>query len=316
MIILVLSPFVTPPNVGDTIFNQNSTASDIVTGVSGNEITIDDISTLFTIGDEVYDSTQSNILLGTINNIYGTQNSTLSAESFNQFPLATIVPSYAYFQYADDVSIQAFISSFNSITQSYLNWFVNTPLAVYVLSTINGELLDWIGQSLYGYSRPLIVFKSIYGNVTGYYGSGAYGKTAYGKIRQKVTPGTAVSVNDDVYKRALTWHLYLGDGKQMTIQWVKRRIARFLYGVDGTDIPFDDLQNVSVAFSTYQGHMGYYGSGAYGAVAFGKIKKTNYTHKTMTITLPNIPISSTLQALLLNGFLAFPFQVNLLVNIA
>jgi len=240
----------------------------------------------------------------------------MTNESFNQVPLDSIIPSYAYFQYADDESIQAFISAYNSITQSYLNWFVDTPLSVYTSPAISGLLLDWIGQGLYGYERPFLITGEVNGRVSGGYGFSVIGKSPYGKRRQKITPGTATVVSDDVYKRALTWHLYLGDGKQMTIQWMKRRLARFLYGVGGGDIPVDDLQNISIQFLTINNAVGYYGSHApYGRVAYGKRKQLTTTSRIIKVTLPNIPLSVTLQSLINGGFLAVPFQAKLQVNI-
>jgi hypothetical protein len=40
-------------------------------------------------------------------------------------------------------------------------------------------------------------------------------------------------VDDDLYKRILTWHLFKGDGKYFDVRWWKRRIMRFITGVNG-----------------------------------------------------------------------------------
>jgi hypothetical protein len=61
-----------------------------------------------------------------------------------------------------------------------------------------------------------------------------------------INKATNIAVtDDDTYKRIITWHAYKGDGKQITITWMKRRVARFLYGVNGTDYT-TPTQNVSV----------------------------------------------------------------------
>lgn len=237
-------------------------------------------------------------------------------ESFSQQPLAQIIPSYCYFQFADDTSVQAFISSYNAITQSYLSWFINTPLSVYTSPSISGPLLDWTAQSIYGYARPFLITGAVYGKVTGGYGFAAMGISAYGVRRGKITPGTAISVSDDVYKRALTWQNYLGDGKQMSVQWLKRRIARFLYGANGSDVPINNLQNISIATTSIVLSGGFYGSrGYFGDVAFGMKNVYATTKKQISIILPNTPLSATLDLLIDGGFLAIPFQANLQITI-
>jgi len=232
-------------------------------------------------------------------------------ESFTTQPLAQIIPSYCYFQYADDVSVQAFVSSYNSITQSYLDWFINTPLSVYTSPAISGLLLDWTASSVYGYPRPFLITAAISGRVSGGYGFSVFGESAYGKRRGLISPGVAQAVSDDVYKRALTWQLYLGDGKQMSITWLKRRIARFLYGANGSDISVDYLQNINLSFTTTSGDIGYLGSRAFfGACPFGVCKYIANTHRQISVTLPTSPASVILQSLIKNGFLSMPFQAN------
>ena len=274
-------------------------------------------------------------------------------ESFSQQPLADIVPSYLYFQYSDDDSLQAFVSAYNQITQSYLDWFNSTPLAIYAPTYsvggfvqwqnaegqdvnwfslfgnvdffgqgktitgvgISGALLDWIGQSLYGYARPLLITNAITGDERGGCGWAICGAAPVSIRTAKTVAGTAVLVNDDIYKRALTWHLYLGDGKQMTIQWLKRRIARFLYGANGSDVSIDQQQNVNIAFTNTRRVVGFCGAALCGGSAIGVLRRLSTTNKKMVITLPNLPISSTLAQLLSGGFLAMPFQLKYQVNI-
>lgn len=169
-------------------------------------------------------------------------------EDFNQLPFQNIIKSYLYQQYADDSDLQAFVSSYNNLAQGYLDWFNQTPLSVYTNSNISGLLLDWVGAGLYNVTRPVISTSS--STTSGVYGTAPYGLyTPYG-IQITTTSGTATVATDDVYKRALTWNLYAGDGYQMSIIWLRKRIARFLYGVNGSDISVDDLINVSISSTT------------------------------------------------------------------
>ena len=65
-----------------------------------------------------------------------------------------------------------------------------------------------------------------------------------GYIAHPFDPGRS----DDIYKRVLTWRLYKGDGRQFTVTWLKRRVARFVFGVDGSDPPIHETYGVGVAF--------------------------------------------------------------------
>ena len=165
-------------------------------------------------------------------------------------PLQAVIPSYVYQQYADDENIVAFVSSFNGLAQGYLDWFNATPLAVYTSPQIAGPLLDWVGNGLYGVSRP--VFSS---------GSTAYlaGLNAFPLNRVALNghrflqSGTATVASDDYYKRVLTWTTYAGDGRFFTCDMFRKRIARFLYGVSGTDISLSQAQQVSVTAGAVPG---------------------------------------------------------------
>jgi hypothetical protein len=65
-------------------------------------------------------------------------------ESFATLPLQQVIPSYLFLEYSDDQDLQAFVASFNSLAQGYLDWFRNTPLGLYTSPNITGPLLDWI----------------------------------------------------------------------------------------------------------------------------------------------------------------------------
>lgn len=157
--------------------------------------------------------------------------------------LTTIFPMYPYSQYAEDENIQAVFTSINSTAQTYLDWFVYTPLGVYTSSNISGPLLDWIGNGIYGITRPTYITTTASrqaGISMHPIGLNAI-DTAYIKIS-----GILNLATDDLYKRVLTWFLYRNDGLVPTLMWLRKRIARFLYGANGSDITVDYVQNISL----------------------------------------------------------------------
>src|ERR1700754_959742 len=128
----------------------------------------------------------------------------MQIESFDTLPLQQIIPSYAYDQFSDDEAIQAFVSSFNGLAQGYLDFFNSTPLSVYTSPNISGALLDWIGQGIYGIERPII--SSITSTlVSSAYNTAPYNVGPYGVLKVKKS-GSVSIVDDDIYKRTLTWH--------------------------------------------------------------------------------------------------------------
>lgn len=94
-----------------------------------------------------------------------------------------------------------------------MDWLNQVNLPIYTGPLIIGYFLDWVSRGLYGYERP----------------SG---------------------MPDDILKRALTWHLYKGDDKYFDVRWLKRRVMRFLDGINGTDQGTSTTYNVSVTFGT------------------------------------------------------------------
>jgi hypothetical protein len=237
----------------------------------------------------------------------------MSTESFATQPLPNVVPTYVYGQFADDVDLQSLFDGVNTEAQGYLDWFNSTPLSVYTSAYINGPLLDWIGQGIYGISRPVI--STLSSRSYGAYNTTPYNTKAYA-TRKRINSGTSTPADDDIYKRTLTWYMYLGDGRQMSIQWLRRRIARFLFGANGTDIPADYLQQVSIARAA-TGFSGAYGTVPYNTQAYATRKtKQNLAARSLTITIPAGTISQTFQALVQEGYLALPFQVSFTIIVA
>lgn len=154
----------------------------------------------------------------------------------------SIIPSYPYVQFSDDVNISAWFSAYNTYAQEYLDWFNNTPLAIYTNDTISGPLLDWVANGVYGIYRVPIA-----NNKTQEIGAVNTYTPNYLPFNQRkvVSTGTVTTMTDDIFKRLITWDFFKGDGMQFTIPWIKRRVARFIYGIGG----FSDTNNISVTFT-------------------------------------------------------------------
>jgi hypothetical protein len=145
------------------------------------------------------------------------------------------IKSYAYQQYQDDLDIAAFIDAYNTMTQEYVTWCNTVNLPIY--TGLSGYMLDWIGAGIYGLPRPVVSVSS--GSV---YGITDYGAATYGAGSSSSSP-----VTDDIYKRVLTWKLYRGDGFYFSIKWLKKRIKRFLVGVNGTSPAIDNTSEIYVS---------------------------------------------------------------------
>jgi hypothetical protein len=160
--------------------------------------------------------------------------------------LSGIIPAYLYEEYHDDADCQAFVDAYNGMAQSYLNWFNTLNLPIYTGAPIAGGLLDWVAQGLYGISRPVITFTQTGPSI------GPFDTYPPDTIAMNVGTSTGTTqifnVTDDIFKRIITWNFYKGDGKIFNIRWLKRRIARFLAGVNGTDYTGETYQ-ISVSFT-------------------------------------------------------------------
>jgi hypothetical protein len=218
--------------------------------------------------------------------------------------LQQILPAYVYQQYADDDNVQAFFLAYNQMAQSYLEWFNATPLAVYTLPGISGPLLDWVGVNLYDIPRP--VLSTFTEQISGALSTQPLNTLAL-DVQNVVISGTASLATDDVYKRVMTWWLYKGDGKQMSIPWIKRRVARFLYGVGGTDIAYplaDGLQpSVKLSYGDFVGALNTF------PLNTEPVDENESTVAgILTITIPLSPIAQTFALLVQDGLLNLPFQ--------
>lgn len=155
----------------------------------------------------------------------------------------TIIPSYPYVQFSDDVDIQAWFDAHNHCVHTYLDWINQTPLAIYTNENISGKLLDWVANGVYGiYRVPLANSRS---QTRGEINTYTFNELP---LNEGITSTVASyqNMSDDIFKRLITWNFYKGDGSQFSIPWLKNRIARFLYGING----FLSTNNISVKFTS------------------------------------------------------------------
>jgi len=204
--------------------------------------------------------------------------------------LTQIIPAFVYKQFEDDDNIQAFNSSFNALAQNYLSWFVDINLPIY--TGLSGLLLDWVAQGLYGISRPALP----YGSTTG------IGLVNTWKVNTILVNSYTMSgvidlftTTDDIFKRIITWFFFKGDGQVYSITWLKRRIMRFLIGINGVSPNIDNTYPISVVCS------------GNGAIA-------------ITITLTNAAGITSLsaqifQAAVASGAISLPFQYSFSVTV-
>ncbi len=202
--------------------------------------------------------------------------------------LTKTINSYLFLEYLDepipigsDVSnLQSFVNSYNELTQEYLDWFNSLNFPIYTTKT--NYSLDWVAYGLYGMLRPTLLPTPPSSYNGGAYDTIVYDKYPYNTSNLPRSTGGFL-VNDDDFRRILTWNFYKGDGFQYTTTWLKRRVKRFLFGIDGVDFPIDNTYEISVEYSN---------------------------PRTITITIPSTPESEILQAALNAGAITLPFEYN------
>jgi hypothetical protein len=206
----------------------------------------------------------------------------------------TVIPSYLYWQYADDSNLQAFVASYNTQAQMFVNTFNALNMPVYTGSFITGALLDWVANGIYGIYRPVLQSGSL--KSVGTYESVAPYMTAvpYEKITVSGTV-TEITTSDDIFKRIMTWNLYRGDGKIFSTMWLKRRVLRFLNGINGTDPGIDQTYLVSVTFSSGN--------------------QININLAAYVTANPASPVPNILQDAISAGVLNLPFMYSYVVNV-
>jgi hypothetical protein len=158
--------------------------------------------------------------------------------------LTATIPSYLYTEYNDDQDLQAFISAYNTIAQAYVAWFADTNLGDY--TSLSGGLLDWVAQGLYGFTRPLLGQGR--NRNLGPLNTYLFNALPMNALK-RIGPQNVVAVSDDVFQRTITWTFYKGDGFVVNIKWLKRRIMRFLTGLNGTAPNIDNTYPISISIA-------------------------------------------------------------------
>lgn len=243
--------------------------------------------------------------------------------------LLSVLPQYLYEQYADDQSLIAFVQAFNEIVQSYVDYLNTVNLPVY--TGLQGKLLDWVALGMYGFERPLLPIGV--GQTLGPYNTAPYNTIAYDAY-DHIAPTEYFATTDDVFRRILTWYLYLGDGKQFNIRWIKRRVERFLAGMDGSGgpsaagspsnaqmYPPDSTYDVGVTFGV-DGQININlqtvirtatGGALYNFAPYNGFAYNDLDSEAMS--LPVSPLVPIFKAAVDSGVLAFPFQLAPIVNV-
>lgn len=155
-----------------------------------------------------------------------------------------IIPAYPFVQYNDDPNVVAFFTAYNALAQEYLTAFNTLTLPYWPGEKINGYLLDWIAEGIYGAKRPYLRISE--GSIAkGTYNSVEYNTVPYAKLKS-YQPGQTQYLPDEYFKRILLWNFYKGDGFQFSVPWLKRRIARFIHGRAGADPLLQNTFDISV----------------------------------------------------------------------
>ena len=228
--------------------------------------------------------------------------------------LSALIPSYLYQEYSDDDTLQEFVASFNQFAQDYIDTFNALNLPIYTAQIISGLLLDWVAQGIYGMSRPTL--SSGKRRTYGPFGTEMFGALLFGSLKHS-GPSNITVTNDDFFKRILTWHFFKGDGKTFNVQWLKRRVMRFLIGVNGSAPHIDYTPQISVTFgpgneatiAIIEATFKVTSSSAFGGLLFGSNKSALFGHQALTVMpLPFVPNAVIFQEAVNTGALELPFQ--------
>ena len=145
----------------------------------------------------------------------------------------TPINAYLYQQFKDDKDLSAFVQAYNAMSQEYVDWFNSINLPIYTSPQCSGLMLDWVAEGIYGIKRQNL---SSGNSITS--GQLNSSKINTDRIDASAKSSTlqTIEMTDDIFKRVLTWNLYRGDGHTFSVQWLKRRVLRFILGANGADI--------------------------------------------------------------------------------
>lgn len=232
--------------------------------------------------------------------------------------LANVIRSYLYQEYNDDDDLQSFVMAYNAYTQQFIDWFNSINLPVYTQDIISGALLDWVAQGLYGITRPLL--PSGQNQWIGAFNTYTFNQLPFNGLL-KIGSEIFFATDDDNFKRMLTWLLFKADGKLFNVRWLKRRVVRYLAGVNGTSPNVDQTYQVSVSFSDDNQVDISIGLGTRritGGAIFNQMLWNGAAFNQMdSVFTPGVPNAEAevLKAAIASGVLELPFQFDFIINV-
>lgn len=228
--------------------------------------------------------------------------------------------AYLYEEYDDDDALQAMTAAINSLQDGYIGWFANTPLAVYTDPSIAGPLLDFIADGIYGMKRPAL--SSGRPLAIGPLNTWRPNQLLPINTYKIIGPANVAVTTDDVFKRIMTWNFYKGDGNIFNAKWIKRRVMRFLLGVNGTAPNIDQTYDVSVTFgdsvvaiAVTVGTRTTVGGALPNRFAPNQLVPLNTIKTKFVPASTQYPLEPVLQQAIESGALIFPFQYDVAIAI-
>jgi hypothetical protein len=223
--------------------------------------------------------------------------------------------SYLYQEYSDDTDLQAFVAAYNSMMQDIVDTFNSLNLPIYTKAPIEGPMLDWVGQGVYGLARPSL--RSGQYKVLGPYNTMNYGENAAVYDGWELLyPNQIAITNDDIYRRILTWHFSKGDGKYFSIPWLKKRVMRFIMGKNGTQPNIDQHYQISVSLNPVGGATIRFVTGERTISGGSTYNENNFAYNVVKyneedsiyVPLPSLPNMQDFYEAVTSGVIELPFQ--------
>jgi hypothetical protein len=154
---------------------------------------------------------------------------------------------------------------------------------------------------------------------------GPYNTAAFNVLpfnaRRLIGPADVTVTSDDIFKRIMTWNFYKGDGMVFSARWLKRRVVRFLTGVDGSAPNVDETYNVSVTFGggivsirLAVGTRTVLGGALFNRHGFNRVPFNSLLTKFIPGPV-QYPLASVLKEAVESGALELPFQYHFVVSL-
>jgi hypothetical protein len=197
--------------------------------------------------------------------------------------LSTFPPAYLYEQYRCDENLQAIFGAYNNYVAAYLLALNSLNLPIYpnlpsgstvltvqqdgtygslvndsVAYDLDGPfsvgantivgLIQWVLTGLYGIPQPTLGALISQTSTACEFNTFQFNRRQFNQFSLTKTYNYSPA-NLDLYRRVATWLLYKGDGLIFGGRWLKRRVVRFLTGVNGADPGVQQTYGVSVVFA-------------------------------------------------------------------